>query len=217
MQLFLDCASLEEIKKAKETGLISGLTTNPALLSKTASVSVDLLKGLTASVDGPVSIQVLSQNADEMVLQGQQFADLAENVVVKVPMAAEGLKAAKALHAKKIATNVTLCFSPAQALLAAEAGATFVSPFMGRLDDAGESGAQLIEDIRTLYDIQGFETQILAASIRGPQHVEAAAIAGAEAATMSPKVFWQLFESPHTQKGLDDITPLYGDLQKKLL
>lgn len=217
MKFFLDSCSLSDIKKAVATGFVEGLTTNPVLLSKASDVSPKLFKDILACVPGPVSFQVLSETAEEMAMQGERFAELGDNVVVKIPLTLEGLKAIPMLTKKDIPVNATLCFSAISALLAAKAGARYVSPFMGRLEDAGGKGSQLIEDIRILFDVHGMETEIMAASIRSVDHIEQAALSGAEIATLPTKIFWQLFINPLTEKGLGDVTPHYGTLQKKLL
>lgn len=217
MKLFIDTFSIDEIKQALETGLLSGLTTNPYLLSQKKDLDAAHLKTLCSLVPGPCSLQVLSETAEEMVMQGETFASWAPNVVVKIPLTREGLKAAKNLLKQDIKVNMTFCFSPLQAMLAAEIGATYVSPFMGKLEDTGEDPFQLIEDIRILFDTHDFETNILAASIRHPLHAEGAALRGADAATMPPKVFWDLCEDKNASHAIQAITPLYGKLQKALL
>ena len=217
MRLFLDSCVKKDIEGALETGFVEGLTTNPALLGKAESVSAQLLKDIANLVKGPVSFQVLSESAEEMVLQGKNLAKIASNVVVKIPLTWQGLQATRQLTSKGIPVNVTLCFSSAQALLAAKAGATYISPFIGRLEDAGENGLQLIEDIRILYDFYGLDTQIMAASIRNVGHVVGASKGGADIATLPFKVFSQLAHHTATDKGLADIVPLYGTLQQKLL
>ena len=216
MRLFLDSCVIKDIEAAVQTGFVEGLTTNPSLLAKADNPSLKLLQKIASLIKGPVSFQVLSESAEEMVLQGKNLAKIAENVVVKVPVTPEGLKATRMLADKNIPVNMTLCFSPAQALLAAKAGATYVSPFIGRLEDMGEDGLQLIEDIRLLYDYHSCETEIMAASIRNSKHAEGAALRGADIATLPFKVFQSLALHPATDKGLADIVPHYGTLQQKL-
>lgn len=217
MRLFVDTSSLPDLKKALATGFVEGLTTNPALLSKDDEISAKKLQTIAELVPGPVSIQVMSENEDEMVVQGAYLASLAPNVAVKVPCTLEGFKATRALTQKGVDVNVTLCFSALHAMMAADAGAAYVSPFMGRLEAEGGDGIKLIEDIRTLYDTHGFETQILAASIRSTAHIEGAALKGADAATLPMRIFWELFPQSMVDKGLEGITPHYGSLQKKIL
>lgn len=205
MKIFLDTADLEEIKRAAKAGLIDGITTNPSLLSKVLGDRslADYLKGIAEAVDGPVSLEVLATDLDGMVEQGRELASIADNVVVKVPLTEEGLKACRGLRSGGIRVNVTLCFSPSQALLAAKAGATYVSPFIGRLDDISHEGMDLIGQIREIYDNYGFETEILAASIRHPLHFVEAALLGADIATMPPDVLWKLVKHPLTDRGLE--------------
>jgi len=216
MKFFLDCCVLEDIRKALKTGLVEGLTTNPLLLSKSPDFSLSLLKDIISEVKGPLSLQVLSDAADDMVAQGKKLHALSDYVVVKIPFGVEGLKATRLLASENIPVNMTLCFSALSALLAAKAGARYVSPFMGRFEDAGGDGARLIEDIRLIYDMHGCETEIMAASIRSPLHIEQAALAGAEIATLPFKIFWEMFENELTAKGLSDVKPHYNALQKKL-
>ncbi len=203
MDFFLDSVKQGDIEKALETGLISGLTTNPSLLASEPGFSNETLKELCAIVPGPVSLQISSRTVDEMVTQGKELASLAPNVVVKIPLTPEGLRACTQLCGENIDVNVTLCFSAAQALLAAKAGATYISPFLGRLEETGASPVKLLEDIRGIYDFHGIETQILAASIRHPEHLVMAALAGADVATLPSDVFWQLYVHPLTTRGLE--------------
>jgi transaldolase len=202
MKLFLDTADLAEIRTWASTGLVDGVTTNPSLVAKTGRPFLEALEEICAAVAGPISAEVVALDAEAMTAEGRKLAAVADNVVVKLPLTVEGLKACRALAAESIPANVTLCFSAAQALLAAKAGAAFISPFIGRLDDAGHVGADLIGEIRAIYDVHGFSTEILAASIRSPQHVRDVAIAGADCATIPPKVFGQLYAHPLTDKGL---------------
>lgn len=205
MKIFLDTADLSEIKRAADAGLIDGITTNPSLLSKAAGAGgspADILKEICAAVPGPISAEVVATDADTMVREGKKLAKLADNIVVKAPLTEDGLVACRRLRAEDIRVNVTLCFSPTQALLAAKADATYISPFIGRLDDISHDGMDLIRQIRLIYDNYGFGTEILAASIRHPQHVVESALMGADVGTMPAKVLWQLLEHPLTDKGL---------------
>jgi len=194
-----------EIRRAAEAGLIDGVTTNPTLLSREAGAEQDprdILIEICRAVDGPISAEVIALDVDDMIREGRELAKIASNIVVKVPLTEAGLRACRALRSEGIGVNVTLCFSPTQALLAAKAGATFVSPFVGRLDDVSSDGMELIRQIRTIYDNYGFETEILAASIRHPQHVVEAALIGADIATIPTKVLYQLLQHPLTEKGI---------------
>lgn len=205
MKLFLDTAAVAEIRRAAEAGLIDGVTTNPTLLSREAGAEQDprdILIEICRAVDGPISAEVIALDVDDMIREGRELAKIASNIVVKVPLTEAGLRACRALRSEGIGVNVTLCFSPTQALLAAKAGATFVSPFVGRLDDVSSDGMELIRQIRTIYDNYGFETEILAASIRHPQHVVEAALIGADIATIPTKVLYQLLQHPLTEKGI---------------
>lgn len=203
MQFFIDSAELSEISDAHAMGLVDGVTTNPSLVAKSGKDFQTLLKEILEIVDGPVSAEVVALDASGMIREGKELASLHRNIVVKVPLTAEGLKATRSLSLEGIRTNVTLCFSANQALLAAKAGATYVSPFIGRLDDISEDGMKLIEDIRRIYDNYSMDTQILAASIRGPQHVRAAALIGADVATCPYKTLIQLVKHPLTDAGLE--------------
>ncbi|MFP4623982.1 MAG: fructose-6-phosphate aldolase [Gemmatimonadota bacterium] len=205
MKIFLDTADLSEIKRAAEAGLIDGVTTNPTLLSRAAGAEGDprkILQEICATVPGPISAEVVATDADTMVTEGKKLAKLADNIVVKAPLTEDGLVACRRLRAEGIKVNVTLCFSPTQALLAAKADATYISPFVGRLDDISSDGMELIRQIRVIYDNYGFGTEILSASIRHPQHVVESALMGADVGTMPPKVLWQLLQHPLTDKGL---------------
>ena len=202
MKLFIDTADIGEIREYAESGLLDGVTTNPSLAAKTGRDYVDVLTEITGIVKGSVSAEVLATDVDGMLKQGRRVAKIAGNITVKVPLTWDGLKACKALRGDGIQVNVTLCFSPVQAMLAAKAGATFISPFIGRIDDAGEDGMGLIRDIRAIYDNYGFDTQILAASIRSVSHVRECALAGADVATIPSSVFKLLLNHPLTDKGL---------------
>lgn len=202
MKIFLDTANIEEVKKANSWGVIAGVTTNPSLVAKEGRDFKQVVKEIAGIVNGPTSAEVTTLTAKEMIEQGTQIATWDKNVVVKLPLNEEGITACKALSQKGIKTNVTLCFSTNQAILAALAGATYVSPFVGRLDDINEDGMQLIRDIRKVYDNYDYKTQVLAASIRHPVHVTQAALAGADVATMPFKVLSQMFRHPLTDAGL---------------
>ena len=204
MDIFLDSADLTEIRTLAETGLIDGVTTNPSLIAKSGRPIGEVIQEICALVEGPVSAEVTATESSKMIEEGNRLREIAPNVTVKVPLTREGLIACDALTSDGAFVNVTLCFSPAQALLAAKAGATFISPFLGRLDDLGHSGIQLVEEIREIYDIGGYETAILAASIRSVAHVVDSAKAGADVATIPGKIFHQLYRHPLTDKGLDD-------------
>lgn len=203
MQIFIDTADLKEIRGLNETGLIDGVTTNPSLAAVQGMKVSELIHEICQVVDGPISAEVIAVDAVGMIEQGKQLAAIHENVVVKVPLTVDGLKACYALSEDDIAVNVTLCFSAPQALLAAKAGARYISPFVGRLDDQGWDGMQLIRDIQMIYRNYMFDTEILAASIRHPQHVLEAAKAGADVCTIPPKVFRQLYNHSLTDIGLE--------------
>lgn len=203
MQLFLDTADTKVLADLVATGLVDGVTTNPTLIAKAGRPMFEVIAEICGLVEGPVSAEVAAIESKAMIAEGRKLAGIASNVVVKVPLTVEGLKATAEFAREGISTNVTLCFSAAQALLAAKAGATYVSPFVGRLDDHGADGMSLIHDIRTIYDNFGYDTEILAASIRTSEHVKDAAVAGADCATIPPSVFEGLFKHPLTEKGLD--------------
>jgi transaldolase len=203
MRIFIDTADTEELAWAFSTGLVDGCTTNPSLIAKSGRDFKEVVGAICEMTDGPVSAEVASTEADTMIKEGRVLADIASNVVVKLPLTWDGLKACRELSGDGIDTNVTLCFTATQAWLAAKAGATYISPFIGRLDDLGMNGMELIAEIRAVYDQADYDTQILAASIRGPVHVKESAMAGADVATIPPKVFRQLIEHPLTERGLD--------------
>lgn len=203
MKLFLDTTDVNVLKDLAATGLVDGVTTNPTLIAKSGRSMLQVIAEICSIVDGPVSAEVAAMDTAGMLDEGRKLAAIAPNVVVKAPLTRDGLIAVREFAEEGIATNVTLCFSAAQALLAAKAGAAFVSPFIGRLDDHGADGMQLINEIRVIYDNFDYDTQILAASIRSPDHVKASAIAGADCATIPPAVFQDLFKHPLTEKGLD--------------
>lgn len=202
MKFFVDTADIDEIREAAAVGLLDGVTTNPSLVAKTGLPFRDCVEVICAEVPGPVSLEVIATDCDGMVQEGRELATIGPNVVVKVPLTVEGLKATKVFSGEGIKTNVTLCFSPTQALFAAKAGATYVSPFVGRLDDIAQDGMELIRQIRVIYDNYGFSTEILVASIRHPNHVVESAMAGADVATIPFKVFSQLVRHPLTDSGL---------------
>ena len=202
MKLFIDTANIEEIKEAKRLGVIDGVTTNPTLISKEERKAEDLLQEICSLIDGPVSAEVVSPDAEGMVKEARKLAKLGENIVVKVPITKEGMKAVKMLTAEGIKTNMTLIFSPSQALLAAKVGATFCSPFIGRLDDVSHVGMDLVREIIVIYENYGFETQLIVASIRNPLHVVDAALAGAPIATIPFAVIERLVKHPLTDVGL---------------
>ncbi|MFO7171907.1 MAG: fructose-6-phosphate aldolase [Bacillota bacterium] len=202
MKLFIDSANVAEIREAASWGILSGVTTNPTLVAKEGRDFIEVLKEITQIVDGPISAEVVSTEAKAMVEEALPLAELHPNIVIKVPMTAEGLKAVHELARRGIKTNMTLIFSPNQALLAARAGATFVSPFVGRLDDVGHDGLQVIRDTAEIFDLHGIETEIIAASIRHPIHVLEAAKAGAHIATCPFKVLQQCIAHPMTDIGL---------------
>jgi transaldolase len=206
MKLFVDSADVGELKTLAVTGLVDGVTTNPSLIAKQGGVFLETIAEICAAVEGPVSAEVASTDYATMVKEGERLAAIAPNVVVKLPLTWDGLKAAKTFSRKGIKTNVTLCFSVVQALMAAKAGATYVSPFIGRLDDHGAEGMGLIGDIRAVYDQYAFSTEILAASVRSTSHVRDAALAGADCATLPPAVFRGLLTHPLTERGLQQFS-----------
>lgn len=201
MKFFLDTGSIDEIRKAAETGILDGVTTNPSLVAKEGKDFQQLLTEICSIVDGPVSAEVTAADTDGMVQQAMQLRELHENIVVKIPLLREGIAAVSRVAPRGVKVNVTLCFSATQALIAAKAGATYVSPFVGRLDDISHIGMDLIREIRVIYDNYGFPTQILTASVRQPLHVLEAALAGSDVATMPHKVFEALFRHPLTDIG----------------
>jgi transaldolase len=215
MKFFIDTANLDQIKEIHGLGLLSGVTTNPTLVAKENVDFHDRLREITAFVKGSVSAEVVSTTADEMVAEGRELARIAPNITVKIPMTEAGMTAVSKLSAEGIKTNVTLVFSANQALLAARAGATYVSPFVGRLDDIGHDGIALIAEIRELFDIHDLDTEIIAASIRHTAHVTQAALAGAHIATIPYTVFKQMFKHPLTDKGLANFLNDWAKYQSK--
>jgi transaldolase len=203
MKFFIDTANIEEITKANALGLLDGVTTNPTLVSKEGREFKGLIQEICSIVDGPVNAEVVSTEAEGMIAEAKDLAKLAKNIVVKIPLISEGLKAVKALSGEGIKTNVTLCFSAVQALMAAKAGASYISPFVGRLDDISERGMDLVEQIITIYENYGYDTEVIVASIRNPVHVLDAALMGADIATIPYKVMEQLINHPLTTIGLE--------------
>ena len=203
MKFFVDTAEIKDIRDLYETGLLDGVTTNPSLIAKSGRDFKEVIKEICAVVPGPVSAEVASTEYAGMVAEGEHLAKIADNVVIKLPLTIDGLRACKHFSSAGIKTNVTLCFSPNQALLAAKVGATYISPFIGRLDDINLDGMQLIRDIRQIYDNYAYSTEILAASIRSANHVTEAALAGADVATIPPAVIYKLADHPLTKSGLE--------------
>ncbi|MDH5590131.1 MAG: fructose-6-phosphate aldolase [Gemmatimonadota bacterium] len=214
MKIFLDTAEVAEIRRAAEAGLIDGVTTNPSLVAKVAGDRdpKELYREICEVVQGPVSAEVVGIDRDTMIEEGRKLAALHEHIVVKLPLTEAGLKACRTLVSEGIRTNVTLCFSVSQALLAAKAGATYVSPFVGRIDDISGEGMQLIHQIRQVYDNYGYDTEILAASLRHPTHVVESMLIGADCATIPPKVLWQLSKHPLTDRGLEQFLADWASL-----
>lgn len=204
MKFFVDTAEINEIRELYEAGLLDGVTTNPSLVAKSGRDFKEVVKEICGIVPGPVSAEVAATDYEGMLAEGHVLAKLADNIAVKVPLTLAGLKACKTFREEGIKVNVTLCFSPNQALLAAKVGATYISPFIGRLDDINLEGMELIHQIRTIYDNYNFDTQILAASIRSPNHVTQAALAGADVATIPPAVIKKLADHPLTKSGLEN-------------
>lgn len=217
MKFFIDTANVDDIRKANDMGIICGVTTNPSLIAKEGRDFKEVIKEITSIVDGPISgeVKATTVTAEGMIEEGREIAKIHPNMVVKIPMTVEGLKAVKVLSAEGIKTNVTLIFTANQALLAAEAGATYVSPFLGRMDDISQPGIGLIEDIVTIFDNYGYDTEIIAASIRNPIHVTDCALAGADIATVPYKVIEQMTKHPLTDAGIEkfqaDYRAVFGD------
>lgn len=204
MRFFIDTANVDEIREANSLGVVCGVTTNPSLIAKEGRDFVEVVKEIAEIVDGPISAEVISLNHEGMIAEADKLAKIHKNIVIKLPMTAEGLKATKALSEKNIKTNVTLIFSAAQALLAARAGATYVSPFVGRLDDIGQNGMGLIEEIVEIFEVNAIETEIIVASVRHPIHIVEAARLGADIATVPYKVINQMLKHPLTDKGIEN-------------
>ena len=215
MKFFIDTANLAEIKEANDLGVLDGVTTNPSLVAREGREFIPLLKEICAIVDGPISAEVISLDFDGIMKEAHELVKIHDNIVVKVPLVKEGLKAVKALKAEGIRTNVTLCFSPTQALLAAKAGATYISPFVGRLDDISHNGMDVIAQIVTIYHNYGYDTEVLVASIRHPLHVVEAAMMGADVCTMPFKVIESLIKHPLTDIGIERFLSDWKKGQKK--
>ena len=217
MKFFVDTANVEDIKKANDMGVICGVTTNPSLIAKEGRDFNEVIKEITSIVDGPISgeVKATTVDAEGMIKEGREIAAIHPNMVVKIPMTVEGLKAVKVLSSEGIKTNVTLIFSANQAILAANAGATYVSPFLGRLDDISQPGIELIRQIAEIFDIYGYDTEIIAASIRNPIHVTDCSLAGADIATITYKVIEQMTKHPLTDQGIEkfqaDYRAVFGD------
>ncbi len=218
MKIFLDSSDLTEIRRAVDAGMIDGITTNPSLLSKAAGAEGDpreILSEICRTVGGPVSAEVVATETETMLREGRELAKIADNIVVKVPLTEAGLRACRGFRAEDINVNVTLCFSPTQALFAAKAGATYISPFVGRLDDVSSDGMALIEQIVQIYENYSFSTQVLVASVRHPQHVVQAALLGADVATIPGKVLFRLLDHPLTDRGLEGFLADWEKLPKE--
>jgi transaldolase len=217
MKFFVDTADVAEIREVTSTGLLDGVTTNPSLVAKSGRDFREVIKEICSVVEGPVSAEVTALEADAMIAEGHSLAKIAANVAVKVPLTWDGLKACRVLAQSGLKVNVTLCFNANQALLAAKAGAAFISPFIGRLDDAGQDGMELISEIRQIYDNYAFDTEILAASIRSVNHVKYAAIAGADIATVPVPVMKALVKHPLTDKGIESFLADWKKTGQKIL
>ncbi|MCD6320360.1 MAG: fructose-6-phosphate aldolase [Candidatus Desulfofervidaceae bacterium] len=217
MKFFVDTANVEEIKQAKEMGMADGVTTNPSLVAKENRPFRSLIEEICQIVDGPVSVEVVSQEAEGMVKEAKDLVKIAPNIAIKIPMTIEGIKATKILSAEGVSVNITLVFSPLQALLAAKAGAAYVSPFVGRLDDIAHDGMKLVDEIVTIYDNYGFSTEIIVASVRHPMHVLKAALLGADIATIPFKVIKQLAKHPLTDIGLKRFLDDWQKVADKIL
>ena len=214
MKFFIDTANVEEIKDIATWGILDGVTTNPSLIAKEGRVFEEVIKEITEIVDGPISAEVIGLTADEMIKEADELVKIHENIVIKIPMTEEGLKAVKVLSEKSIKTNVTLVFSANQALLAAKAGASYVSPFLGRLDDIGHDGMELIREIVDIFDIYGIDTEVIAASVRNTLHVTNAALAGSHIATIPYAVFKQMLKHPLTDSGIERFLKDWEDAKK---
>ena len=217
MKFFIDTADISEIESILPTGMVDGVTTNPSLIAKQGKDMKEIIKTICSLVNGPVSAEVTATEYNKMIEEGEYLASIAKNVAVKVPLTEDGLRACRSLREKNIMVNVTLCFSGAQALLAAKAGATFISPFVGRLDDINENGMELIKQIKTIYTNYQFKTKILVASVRNIDHVRESALIGADVVTIPPKIFEMLYEHPLTEKGLMDFLNDWKKTKQKIL
>ena len=214
MKIFIDTANVEEIREASKLGILSGVTTNPSLIAKEGRDIKDVVEEICSIVDGPISAEVMSLNGDEMVKEARELSKIHKNIVIKIPMCEEGLKAVSILSKEGIKTNVTLIFSPLQALLAARAGASFVSPFIGRLDDIGNPGIEIVRQISEMFALHGIETEIIAASIRNPIHVLDSAMAGADIATIPYKIIVSMTKHPLTDAGIEKFIKDYEKANK---
>ena len=203
MDFFIDTANVDEIREAHAMGLVDGVTTNPSLIKKAGRDHESTIREIASIVSGPISVETLSEDVDGMLREAEQYRAWSDSVVIKVVMSPEGMKAVRQLSSLGIQTNVTVCFSPLQALIAAKAGATYISPFVGRLDDIGHYGMEIIQQIRTIYDNYGFSTKILVASVRSTTHILEAAEIGADSVTVPPKILMQQFKHPLTDKGIE--------------
>ncbi len=203
MQFFIDTAEIDQIKKAASMGLVDGVTTNPSLIKKAGKDHKETIQEIGELIDGPISVETISETAEGMLKEAEEYKTWGKNIVIKIVMTPEGMKAVRQLSSEGIKTNVTVTFSPLQALIAAKAGATYISPFIGRLDDISHQGINIVEEIRTIYDNYGLDTQVLVASIRSPIHILDAALIGADVATVPPKILMQLFNHPLTDKGIE--------------
>ena len=212
MKIFIDTANVEEIRKASKLGVLAGVTTNPSLIAKEGRDIKEVIEEICSIVDGPISAEVMALECDEMVREGRELAKIHKNIVIKLPMCIEGLKAVKILSEKNIKTNVTLIFSSQQALLAAKAGATYVSPFVGRLDDIGVTGVNLISDIANIFEVHSIDTEIISASIRNPIHVSQCAMAGSDIATIPFNVLKQMVKHPLTDIGIEKFLADYKNM-----
>lgn len=215
MKIFIDTANVEEIREASKLGVLSGVTTNPSLIAKEGRDLKEVVEEICSIVDGPISAEVMSLNSDEMIKEARELAKLHENIVIKIPMCAEGLKAVSVLSKEGIKTNVTLIFSPLQALLAARAGASFVSPFLGRLDDIGNPGIEVISQIADMFKLHGIKTEIISASVRNPMHVLDAAMAGSNIATIPYNVIMQMTKHTLTDIGIEKFIKDYENSKNK--
>lgn len=217
MRTFIDSADVEDVRHAHELGLVDGVTTNPSLVSSTDREYRDIIEELDEFVDGPISVEVIATEYEGMLEEAREYDTWGENIAVKLPMTRDGMRALRTLTDEGVQTNITLIFSPNQALIAAKNGATMVSPFIGRIDDIGHDGVELIEEIRTIYDNYDFETDILAASLRHPKHVKESALAGADIATVPGDVADKLFDHPKTDEGLESFLADWGDRESPAL
>ncbi len=215
MKFFIDTADIQEIKKARELGILDGVTTNPSLVSKIGRPYREVLEEVAKEVEGPVSAEVIAVDYEGMVAEGRELAKIGDNINIKIPLIEEGLRAVRTLSTEGIRTNVTLCFNPVQALMAAKAGASYISPFVGRLDDISHEGMDIVEEIAAIYGNYGYETEIIVASIRHPLHIKYAALAGADIATIPFSVFQKIVRHPLTDIGLEKFLADYQKIQEE--